>query len=105
MCLNFLQFNIDALAPSINNYANLSARISQSFEDFQSPLGTTYARYVQGHDQQNDIHRIEGSNCDRIESMRQIENQAFVSPGHQMKNFRYVLSCNVICFMCFKRCR
>src|SRR6185503_12508566 len=104
MGLNFLSLHVDVLAPAINDDTDLAAGITKSLKDFQGPLGTANSRNVQRHHQQNVIGYIKCSNCHGIESMRQVENKAFISPAHQVKNFSHVLTRDVVSLVCFKRC-
>src|SRR5215213_5937807 len=103
MRLNLLQFDVDVLAPAINDYANLSSRISESFENLQGSLCTANSGDIHRHDQQNVIRQVERSNGDRIERVRQVKNEVFMSPTHNMKKFGHVLDSNIFSFVCFQR--
>src|ERR1044071_241487 len=86
VCLDLLQRHIVVLAESINYDVDLSLWIIETLEHFQRTLGASNTRDVECQDQQNVVRKIKTGDSYRIECVRQIKNDVFVTLAQQIEN-------------------
>src|SRR5688572_8639895 len=91
-----LKFNVDVLRPAIDNDVDLLTRVTESIKNLKGALCAADTGDVKSHQQQDVVGKIERGHGYGIENVLEIQNQAVVALGQEMKCFCYVLGLDVL---------